>query len=100
MQSAVRVLTGATPEEVIMTASPPARQIPWPQALGESLTVALIPKVKDDLRRLQRRTKLSRTDLTNRAITSYAFLDAQLRAGHDVIVRNNRTGETQLVHFQ
>jgi hypothetical protein len=62
-----------------------------------SITVTLIPKAEDDLRRLQKRTNLSKTDLANRAITSYEFLDAQMRAGHDLIVRDNRTGETKVV---
>jgi hypothetical protein len=81
-----------------MTASP-ARHITRPKAPGERITVALIPAAENDLRQLQERTNLSRTDLANRAITSYQFLDAQLRAGHDLIVRNNRTGETQVVRF-
>jgi hypothetical protein len=42
---------------------------------------------------------MSTTDLTNRSITSYAFFDAHLRAGHDLIVRDNATGMTQLVRF-
>jgi hypothetical protein len=70
-----------------------------PQAPGEHLSVVLIPKVAGDLRRLRRRTRLSTTDLTNRAITSYDFFDLQLRAGRDVIVRDNGTGETRLVRF-
>ena len=77
-----------------------ARRKAWPQALGEHITVAQIPTVAGDLRRLQRHTRLSATDLTNRAITSYAFFDAQLRAGNDLIVRDNGTGETRLVRFQ
>jgi hypothetical protein len=70
-----------------------------PQALGEHLSVDLIPRVAGDLRRLRRRTRLSTTDLANRAITSYEFFDLQLRAGRDVIVRDNGTGETRLVRF-
>jgi hypothetical protein len=76
-----------------------ARHNARPQALGEHLSVVLISRVVGDLRRLQRRTRLSTTDLANRAITSYEFFDAQLRAGRDVIVRDNGTGETRLVRF-
>jgi transcriptional regulator with XRE-family HTH domain len=64
---------------------------------GERITVALLPAVQADLRRLQERTRLSKTDLANRAITSYEFFDAQLRAGHNLIVRDNRTGENRLI---
>jgi hypothetical protein len=80
-------LTGA-PEEVSGTA-----------AVGERITVALIPAAAGRLRRLQERTNLSKTDITNRAITSYEFFDAQLKSGRDLIVRDPRTGETQLVRF-
>jgi hypothetical protein len=66
---------------------------------GERITVALIPGVHADLRRLQERTGLSKTDITNRAITSYEFFDAQLQAGREIIVRDPKTGETQLVRF-
>ena len=66
---------------------------------GKPFTIALIPTAEDDLRRLQERTNLSKTDLANRAISSYEFFDAHLTAGHDVIVRDNETGETQLVRF-
>ena len=73
----------------------PAAGAAWP----ERITVALIPAAQDDLRRLQERTKLSKTDLANRAITSYQFFDAHLQAGHDVIIRDNRTGESHYVRF-
>ncbi len=65
----------------------------------ERITVALIPQSSDDLQRLQERTSLSKTDLVNRAITLYEFIDAQLRAGQDLIIRDRETGENQLVRF-
>jgi hypothetical protein len=65
----------------------------------ERITVALIPKAGSDLQRLQERTDLSKTDIANRAITLYEFVDAQLRAGRDLMVRDPATGETQLVRI-
>ena len=65
----------------------------------ERITVALIPKAAEDLQQLQDRTGLSKTDLTNRAITVYEFLDAQLSAGNDVIIRDRQTGETNRILF-
>jgi len=76
-----------------------ARHIAWPCTLGARITVVLIPSVADQLRCLQKNTNLSATDLTNRAITSYAFLDEQMRAGNDLMVLDNWTGETRLVRF-
>lgn len=65
----------------------------------DRITVALIPQSSEDLQHLQDRTSLSKTDLVNRAITLYEFIDSQLRAGQDLIIRDQRTGETQLVRF-
>ncbi len=42
---------------------------------------------------------MSKTDITNRAITSYEFFEAYLQSGHELLVRNTATGETQLVRF-
>jgi hypothetical protein len=66
---------------------------------AERITVALIPKAGEDLQRLQDRTSLSKTDITNRAITLYEFIDAQQRAGRDLLIRDNDTGEIQLVRL-
>jgi uncharacterized protein (DUF342 family) len=68
-------------------------------AVVDRITVALIPKAAEDLQRLQDRTSLSKTDIANRAITLYEFIDAQMRAGRDVLIRDNETGETQVVRL-
>ena len=65
----------------------------------DRITVALIPKASEDLQRLQDRTGLSKTDITNRAITLYEFIDTQLREGRDVLIRDNETNETQVVRL-
>ena len=66
-----------------------------PPVASERITVALIQKAGDDLKLLQERTQLSKTDLVNRAITLYEFIDAQQRNGRDLLVRDKATGETQ-----
>jgi hypothetical protein len=66
---------------------------------SERITVALIPKAAADLQHLQDRTSLSKTDIVNRAIALYEFIDAQLHAGQDLLIRDGKTGETQLVRF-
>ena len=65
----------------------------------DRITVALIPKASEDLQRLQEATSLSKTDIANRAITLYEFIDAQMRAGRDILIRDNETGETQIVRL-
>src|ERR1700753_614867 len=89
---------GAT-EEVNPTAVRPARHIARPQAIGERITVSLVMTAEIGLRKLQERTNMSKTDLTNRAITSYEFIDAQQQAGRELIIRDRRTGESQVVRF-
>jgi hypothetical protein len=86
-------------EEVVSMAVWPGKHIARPRAQAEPITIPLIPAAAGDLQRLQERMNLSRTDLANRAITSYEFIDAQLRAGRDLIVRDRKTGEAQLVQF-
>jgi hypothetical protein len=98
MDSAASSSTGAA-EEVNTTAATADGHTTRPQGSGERLTISLIPTAAGDLRRLQERTSLSKTDIANRAITSYEFFDAQLQAGRDLIVRDRSTGETQLVRF-
>jgi hypothetical protein len=74
----------------------PEGDISRPQP-AERITIALIPKAGEDLQRLQNRTGLSKTDITNRAITLYEFIDAQIRSGRDLLIRDNATGEIQIV---
>ncbi len=61
------------------------------------MTVALIPQAGAGLQRLQDRTSLSKTDITNRAITLYEFIEAQLSAGLELLIRDESTGEIQRV---
>ena len=65
----------------------------------ERITVALIPKAAADLQHLQERSGLSKTDITNRAISLYEFIDAQIRDGKEVLIRDPVKKETQIVHL-
>jgi len=69
------------------------------RTVTDRITVALIPKAGEDLQRLQDRTGLSKTDIANRAISLYEFIDSQLQAGKDLIVKDPKTGESQLVRL-
>lgn len=66
---------------------------------AEQINIALIPMVSDQLRQLQERTNMSKTDITNRAITLYEFIDSQIQADREVLIRNKRTGEVQIVRI-
>lgn len=65
----------------------------------ERITIALVRKAGEDLQQLQDRTGLSKTDIVNRAISVYQFIESNAAAGNDLLVRDKDTGETQLLRF-
>jgi hypothetical protein len=79
--------------------SKPAQDDPVKQQPSDRITISLIPQAAEHLQMLQDRTKWSKTDLVNRAITLYEFIEGQTTQGQDLILRDRATGETQLVRF-
>jgi hypothetical protein len=68
------------------------------QTVVERITVALIARSAEDLRRTQERTGMSKTDIVNRALTLYEFIDDRLANGSsELIIRDKNTGETELI---
>jgi methylmalonyl-CoA mutase N-terminal domain/subunit len=76
----------------------PVRDEAGPPAV-ERITVSLVRKTWEDLQRIQDRTGMSKTDIVNRAISAYEFIESEIQTGHDLLVRDRKTGETQLVRF-
>ena len=64
-----------------------------PPAVVDRITVALVKQAGEDLQTLQDRTGLSKTDIVNRAISLYEFIDAQVKDGNDLLVRDQKTKE-------
>lgn len=54
---------------------------------AHKVTVNLIPKARDAAENTGRRLSLSRTDVINRALQAYDFLEEQIAAGAVVLVR-------------
>jgi len=75
--------------------NPPRTSLPI--TLGDPITVVLVAKAAADLQITEERTYLSKTDIINRAVSLYEFVDAELRAGAELIVR--RDGQDYLVKF-
>ncbi len=67
--------------------------------VADRITVALIPKAVEGLAHLVATTGYSKTDIVNRAITLYEFIESQLQAGNDLILRDKNTGETEKIHL-
>ena len=53
------------------------------------ITVALIDRSAADLQTIHERTQLSKTDIVNRAISLYEFIDAEVNAGSELIIRRD-----------
>jgi hypothetical protein len=77
--------------EVNMTA-------PAKETRHEEITVLLVSKVVEELQRTHERTDLSTTDIVNRAITLYDFLDEERDSGTELLLRR-RDGSTHLVEL-
>jgi len=60
-----------------------------PLPILERITIPLIRKAADDLRITHDRTGLSIIDIVNRAISLYEFVDAELSAKAELIVRHD-----------
>ncbi|MEV0677538.1 hypothetical protein AB0I60_13550 [Actinosynnema sp. NPDC050436] len=65
-------------------------------AVADRVNVALIAEAVEAIGKLQERTGLKKVDLVNRALLVYEFVDAELRAGNQVVLRDP-DGRDQLV---
>lgn len=57
----------------------------------------LVPKAQEALDETAERLGLSKTDVINRAVQAYAFLEEQMAAGAKILVQ--RGGATEEVRF-
>lgn len=56
-------------------------------------TVVLVPKAQEALDQTAARTGLSKTDVINRALQAYAFLEEQAAGGAKILVQRDRNTE-------
>jgi hypothetical protein len=61
--------------------------------------VALVPKAASDLRQTVERTGLSKTDIVNRALSLYEYLDARLSRGAEILIRDGESGQVEQIRF-
>jgi hypothetical protein len=73
----------------------PADPIPLSSSQPDPIAVVLVDKAATDLQTTHERTHLSKTDIVNRAVSLYEFVDAELSAGAEFIIR--RDGQDYLV---
>ena len=68
-----------------------------PAIAGDPITVVLVAKAAAALQITQERSHLSRTDIVNRALSLYEFVDAELKAGAELII--HRDGQVYQVEL-
>jgi hypothetical protein len=67
------------------------------QTAVDRITVALVPKAVEDLQHTIERTGLSKTDIVNRALSLYEYVDARLAAGNELLIRDGTTGQIEVI---
>ncbi len=65
---------------------------------SERYSVTLVPPAVEAVNQLTAVTGLSKTDVINRAVQVYAFIEERLHGGSDLLLRNQE-GETERVHI-
>lgn len=71
-------------------------EVPLRPTTVDRITVALIAEAAEAMSKLQARTGLKKVDIVNRALAIYEFIDAEMRAGNQVLLRGP-DGREQLV---
>jgi len=69
------------------------------QLVVERITVGLIPKVVKELNDLQEITGMSKTDLVNRAVSLYSFIEERLACGEQLQLVDPEKKEHQRIHL-
>lgn len=62
------------------------------------ITAALIPQAAQDLESAVARSGRGKTDIVNRAIILFAYVDAQLAAGRELLIRG-RDGNLERIRL-
>lgn len=65
---------------------------------NERYSVTLVPPAVEAIGQLTEATGLSKTDVINRAVQVYAFIEERIREGSDLLLRKE-DGGTERVHI-
>lgn len=68
-------------------------------SVADRVTVALVPKAAGDLQQAVERTGLSKTDVINRAISLYRYIEGRLSDGDELLIRDDKTGQVEQIKF-
>jgi hypothetical protein len=68
-------------------------------SVADRVTVALVPKAASDLQQTVVRTGLSKTDVINRAVSLYGYIEGRLSDGDELLIRDGKTGQVEQIKF-
>jgi hypothetical protein len=81
------------------SASPPEiEKIHGVPPVVTKITVALVEEAEEALEQAKESTKRSKTDIVNKALVLYGFVNSELRSGSELVLKRP-TGETLLVQL-
>lgn len=63
---------------------------------ADRVNVALVAEAAEALDKLQSRTRLKKVDVVNRALRLYEFIDSEIRAGNQILIKDEE-GKDYLV---
>ncbi|SMD14766.1 hypothetical protein [Kibdelosporangium aridum] len=68
-------------------------------AVVDRVNVVLIEQAALALAKLLERTKFKKVDIVNRALTIYEYIDAEMREGNELVIRDPKGSEQRLKIF-
>lgn len=68
-------------------------------ATVDRVNVALIEQAAQAIAKLQARTGLKKVDIVNRALSIYEYIDAEIKAGNELVIRDPQGSEQRLKIF-
>lgn len=74
-----------------------ASRVSHPIAPGDRISVTLVEQATADLQSTHERTRMSKTDIVNRAVSLYEFVESELSGGAQLIIR--RDGQDYVVEL-
>jgi spore cortex formation protein SpoVR/YcgB (stage V sporulation) len=68
-------------------------------ATVDRVNVALIEQAAQAIAKLQARTGLKKVDIVNRALSIYEYIDAEIKAGNELVIKDPQGSEQRLKIF-
>jgi len=68
-------------------------------AVVDRVNVVLIEQAARAIAKLQERTGLKKVDIVNRALSIYEYIDAEMQAGNELVIRDPQGSEQRLKIF-